>query len=244
MAYYTRLLNEALKEDFNDTDYHVSKISFDIKHDGSEDAYDSVDQIVHDIEWELENLASQAGIEFLGSGVEDLTEVYQQQYSSLDEALDSNTVLGPYSKYYKFVGSDAGFDDYMDDVLEVVEDNYGMEFIGWAEAKPKYYDRLMDDGYDYVLVVKYPEEDNIQLVTWLDDRLYPVELEDMMYESYKRINESVNPKIIEKRKQELIDHIQKFQEEMSGFDREDDIKYGLTNEQVQMLDDVVASLSK
>lgn len=238
-----RYLSEGLNEDF-DSESHISKVSFDIQYvgDGDEDdAIDRIEEIINGFEWELEN--NYNDIELLGSDVENMTEVYQQQYSSLDEALSNNNILGPYSKYYKFIGSNAGFDDYMDDVLEVVEGNYGMQFIGWAEAKPKYYDRLMDDGYDYVLVVKDPEKDNIQLVTWLDDRLYPVELEDMMYESYKRINESIDPGLIKKRKKELIDYIWKFQQDMSGMNREDDIKYGLTGEQVEMLDNIINSLS-
>ena len=97
--------------------------------------------------------------------------------SGMTESLTEGLDLGEFGKYYDLYDRDAYGD--IEDVLEVVEGNYGMEFVGWVEAKDEYYDRLMDDGNDIALAVKEPDSDNIQIVQWINDRLYPIDLQEL-----------------------------------------------------------------
>ena len=80
---YKEILKEHLLKESMD---HVSQISLDIQHDGSEDAYNYIDQIASEIGWELENAYD--NIRLVGSDVIDITDTYKSQYGELFTAGD------------------------------------------------------------------------------------------------------------------------------------------------------------
>ena len=102
-----------------------------------------------------------------------------------DENVSSSTILaneinlGSMSKYYKVAGpNDIEWDEGEDnDVKFTLQGDYGVEFLGWAVAKSRYYDRLADDGLEYAAIGRSEDTGEIGLYLVVNNTVYDMEEE-------------------------------------------------------------------
>lgn len=165
--YLVEALNESSQR-LRESKNRIAQVSFDVMYD-PEDEEHTPEDVVYNVEWEFENTDTFGNCRLLGTGIEDLTDVYRSNYGNefgeLEESIKLNEVSLELdrcpNKVRNFIGEhDQAWEDccryfHVDPEDDNALDNIDIyDILDWVYE----HDQLYDDLYHHVL----PSDEEIE----------------------------------------------------------------------------------